>query len=265
MAQSALSKHVIELEAQLGLRLLDRLPTGVRLTQAGQIYAEDARRSLEMMERAGLRAQRAAKGEIDQLTLAMNDIGARNLDIARWIANFSGRYPNVQLDFISMTSQQQLAALHHNKIDAGIIIERPDNAALSYQKLATEPFFIALPRDHALADMAEVPVEALHMERFVSVAINTYWLTQTRLFARCRELGFMPQIVQEASNDYMQMSFIAAGMGIGFVNVSSNWQFPHHIVTRPVRDLNIAVELDLVWLNANTRPSLRHLVDMIRS
>ena len=44
VSQPAVSKQVRELEAALGLKLFDRLPRGVRLTQAGEVLAGHARR-----------------------------------------------------------------------------------------------------------------------------------------------------------------------------------------------------------------------------
>src|SRR5690606_37996661 len=105
--------------------LLDRKPTGVSLTQAGEVYASEARRALETIERAGLQAKRAAKGEMGRLSIAMNDLAARNVEIAKRIAAFSEAYPEIQLEFSSMISMDQLNALKSNKIDAGILLEGP--------------------------------------------------------------------------------------------------------------------------------------------
>jgi len=264
VAQSALSKHVMEIEAQLGVRLLDRKPTGVSLTQAGEVYASEARRALETIERAGLQAKRAAKGEMGRLSIAMNDLVARNVEIAKRIAAFSEAYPEIQLEFSSMISMDQLNALKSNKIDAGILLEGPLDDSLDRLHLATDPFCLALPREHPLAALEEIPVEALTSERFVSVSMSTYWLPQTRLLARCKDLGFTPRIVQEASNDYMQISFIAAGMGIGFINASSAQQTSPHVILRPVANLNVALDVELVWSRTNAQPALRQLVGFMR-
>jgi DNA-binding transcriptional LysR family regulator len=265
VAQSALSKHIAELEARLGVQMFDRLPSGVRLTQAGRVYAEEARRSLDLMERAATRAQKAARGEIDRLTIAMNDLGTRNRDVARAVARFVAAYPEVQLDFVSMVSIGQLEALRYGKIDAGILIERPQDEWLDYVSLARDPFWIALPRGHPLADLDIVPIAALRGEAFVSVAMSTYWLPQTRLIARCRALGLVPRVVQEVSNDHMQMSFVAAGMGVGFVNASMAPRLTADVVLRPVADLDVVLELDMVWPRASASPSLLNFAATMRA
>lgn len=264
VAQSAVSKQVSDLEAKLGVKVFDRSASGVQLTQAGRAYAEEARRAIDVMARAELRALRAARGEIDRLTIAMNDIGARNHIVGRSVATFAAAYPEVHLDFETLVSQEQLAALRHRKIDAGIMIERPNDPELDCVHLGEDPFWIALPAGHPLSSLDSVPVTSLAAEPFVSVAMSTYWLPQTRLLARCRSLGLSPRIVQEASNDRMQLNFIAAGLGVGFVNASMRDFVGSKVVLRPVDELGIALSLDLVWLAGASAPSLQHLIAIVR-
>jgi DNA-binding transcriptional LysR family regulator len=94
--------------------------------------------------------------------------------------------------------------------------------------------------------------------------MTTYWLPQTRLWSRCRALGLAPRVVQEASNDHMQMSFIAAGMGVGFVNASMARMVASDVVLRPVDRLDVALKLDLVWLRSANQPSLLNFVEFMR-
>jgi DNA-binding transcriptional LysR family regulator len=44
VAQTALSTQIQDLEAELGFKLFDRLPRGVKLSAAGKLFLEDARR-----------------------------------------------------------------------------------------------------------------------------------------------------------------------------------------------------------------------------
>lgn len=261
VAQSALSKHIAEMEARLGIRLFDRLPRGVRLTQAGRVYAEEARRALDQMERAEARARKAERGEIDRLVIGLNDIAARNRGLGRAIRAFCTAWPEVQLDFHPMISREQLAGLRFGRIDAAVMVERPEEPELAHVPLARDPFCLALPVDHPLAERTTVPVSELAREAFVSVTMATYWLPQTRLFARCRALGLTPRIVQEVGTDQLQINLIAAGLGVGFVNASMASAIGPDVVLRPVDDLEVALQLDLVWLKANASRSLMTFVE----
>src|SRR5579872_1183975 len=61
VAQPALSRQIRDLEAEVGVPLLQRLPRGVRLTVAGEIFAADARCTLEIVTRAIATARRAGQ------------------------------------------------------------------------------------------------------------------------------------------------------------------------------------------------------------
>ena len=60
--QSPLSRTIRQMEADLGVPLLNRLPRSVRLTPAGQVFLEEARRVLLAFEQARTKARAAAKG-----------------------------------------------------------------------------------------------------------------------------------------------------------------------------------------------------------
>lgn len=68
MTQSAVSHHVANLEAELGLKLFERLWRGVGLTEAGEALADDARRAFATLD-SGLASVRALAGR-RSLTIA---------------------------------------------------------------------------------------------------------------------------------------------------------------------------------------------------
>lgn len=60
--QSPLSRRICRLEADLGVTLLHRNGRGVRLTEAGRVFLEDARRVMLACEQAQARSRAAAAG-----------------------------------------------------------------------------------------------------------------------------------------------------------------------------------------------------------
>ena len=61
VAQTALSTQIQDLEAELGFKLFDRLPRGVKLSAAGKLFLADARRILRDVNEAASRAARVAR------------------------------------------------------------------------------------------------------------------------------------------------------------------------------------------------------------
>src|ERR1700757_3084852 len=62
VAQPALSRQIQDLEEELGFKLFDRLPRGVKLTGAGSLFLQDSRRILQEVNEAAARAGRVARG-----------------------------------------------------------------------------------------------------------------------------------------------------------------------------------------------------------
>ena len=73
VAQTALSTQIQDLEAELGFKLFDRLPRGVKLSAAGKLFLEDARRILQQVNEAAQRAARVARGQSGTLRIGFTE------------------------------------------------------------------------------------------------------------------------------------------------------------------------------------------------
>ena len=67
VTQPALSRQIQDLEEEVGFKLFDRLSRGVRLSTAGKLFLEEARRILHQLEEAARRAKRVASGQLGTL------------------------------------------------------------------------------------------------------------------------------------------------------------------------------------------------------
>src|SRR5260370_29137978 len=76
VAQPSLSQQIKSLERELGGPLLERLPTGVRLTAAGKAFLPDARAAVTHAERARRNARSALGLEAGELEVATLTSGA---------------------------------------------------------------------------------------------------------------------------------------------------------------------------------------------
>src|SRR5216683_6956542 len=63
LAQPALSRQIQDLEYEIGFKLFDRLPRGVKISAAGKSFLADARRILQEVSEATIRAKRVASGQ----------------------------------------------------------------------------------------------------------------------------------------------------------------------------------------------------------
>ena len=72
VAQPALSRQIQDLEAEVGFKLFDRLSRGVKLTTAGKLFLEEARRILQQVEGSDKTRQACSVWSIGNVALGIH-------------------------------------------------------------------------------------------------------------------------------------------------------------------------------------------------
>jgi DNA-binding transcriptional LysR family regulator len=106
ISQPALSEQIRELEADLGLRLFERVARGIRLSSAGREFLERARAILADVELARERAFHAERGEVGRLRLAFNEIAGQQRAVGQAVQRFHNAYPAIELDITQMAGHE---------------------------------------------------------------------------------------------------------------------------------------------------------------
>ncbi len=159
IAPSALSKHVSRLEADLGIKLLDRSSRGMILTPAGEIcmhYAEDVlqgqkRVVSELEALKGLRnghvKLHSTEGQIDFVTES--------------VASFQHRYPGVTFEIEVASTESTLIAVASGDTDIGLAFTPAPNDTLECALRIAAPLEAVVAPSHALASRKSVTLKEL--------------------------------------------------------------------------------------------------------
>jgi DNA-binding transcriptional LysR family regulator len=252
VAQSALSRHIAELEEKIGAPLLERSAHGVHMTPVGRVFFDETRDALAQVDNAFGQARLAAAGSLGSLTIGVNELAVRHPTVILALAEFVKRHPAVLLRATMMTSMEQFRALRNRQIDAGFVIERPAAMSeLDHLSIGRDDFMLALPGDHPMADRQTISVADVMDEPFVAVSAERHWLSQSKLLAHCHANGFTPRPVIQVDSERLQIALVREKMGLGLVNASVRFTLPPDVILRPVRELQVGLDLDLVWTGQN--------------
>ena len=93
VAQTALSTQMQDLEAELGFKLFVRLPRGVKLSAAGKLFLEEARRILQQVNEAAARAARVARGQSGTLRIGFTENASWHGVVPDALRKFRGTPP----------------------------------------------------------------------------------------------------------------------------------------------------------------------------
>ena len=164
VAQPALTRHVKQLEAELGTQLLMRLPRGVRLTTSGRDFLEHARRIILEVARAKEHVRGTAKIPRGRVVIGTSPTLAPLL-LPGCIARARQQCPTVTLKVMEGFSPQLLDALLTGRLDLAIMTNPPRSPALVLTPLISEPLLVISPpsargtaRPLSLAELARTPM-----------------------------------------------------------------------------------------------------------
>ncbi len=154
VSQPAISMQVAELEESLGTPLFDRLPRGVRLTEAGQTLFSYARRIATLEEEAE-RAMRELRGlERGRLALgASTTIGSYLLPTV--LGAFRARYPAIELGLTIANTEEIKTRLLDRTLDLGLTEGAPpEGENLSTRVFSEDELIVVAPPGHPFAAKA---------------------------------------------------------------------------------------------------------------
>ena len=152
MTQPALTRVIARLERQLGGRLFERVPKGMRLTVLGATVAEPARRILDEFEAADDRIEAARSGRTGSFRVTANPMWSE-IVLPQAIASFHQSCPGIELDLVTATRTEGLrllasgeSDLHCGGIDTGDLLP----SSLRRERFLDMTAGIVAWRDHPL-------------------------------------------------------------------------------------------------------------------
>lgn len=267
VAQPALSRQIQDLEREIGFKLFDRLSRGVKISAAGRLFLEDARRILQQVNEAAERARRVAHGQSGTLRVGFTENASWWGVVPDSFRLFRERYPGAELQLNPLPSLEQLEAVRSGRLDAGFIYNplKPDRE-LDQVQVGLHRLALAVPRSHPLSKVKTLRLRDLTNAPFVWFPRRESPAFYDRLMYECvRGSLTSPRIVQEASNEATIMTLVSQGMGVGFVIETARWRCPDNVAIVQVSDLKLPMPLALVWKKDNLSPLLSSFVDAVRN
>src|SRR5580692_10682597 len=168
VAQPALSRQIQNLEQEIGFKLFERLPRGVRLSAAGQLFLEDARRILREVNEAAARAARVARGQSGTLRVGFTESASWRGVVPESFRRFREMQPDAELQLQSLPSLVQLEAIRSGRLDAGFVFNMPkSDPELDGLPVAMQRIELAAPTGHPLTKLKELRLRDLTDVPFV--------------------------------------------------------------------------------------------------
>lgn len=232
--QSPLSRTIKELEDELGVLLFDRDRRGTRLTQAGQVFLQDARRLFATLDQARENVRAVSEGYRGTLRIAVSD-GAIDPRLSTFLAKCRQEEPEIEIRISEVPLAEQLRGLRGGDFDFGLAHTDFVNDGIIAEPLWRDPLVAVITTRHPLLAHKAIPLDALSRYPLVMCdpqVCEGYSRELTRLL---RLMEGEPTIVDHVASMEMMMTLVAAGYGVGFTSATRTTTCRHpDIVVRPL-------------------------------
>jgi len=211
VSQPTLSAQIRKLEEYLGVPLVERQPRRVALTEPGAKIVERARRLLQEADAIVELAKTDRDPLAGALKLALIPTVGPYL-LPHVVGRIKRDVPRVKLLLYEYQTQPLIDKLRAGEIDVGVVALPAELDGLESQPLFDEPFMLAVPAHHPLADKDRVRVDDLKGE--------TLLLLEDGHCLRDQALEVCGRVRVSAEQDYRATSLetlrqmVAAGHGV---------------------------------------------------
>lgn len=211
----SMTKQIQEIERDLGVRLFQRTKRMVRLTAAGAIFLDEARRVVAQAERAEEAARRAGRGELGHIEIGYVASTAFADVLQTQIRTYRAACPDVQVNCREIVMERLPAMLDEGQIDIAFL--RPPIGyppGIRSVTLLRDPFVVALHAGHALASHERIQPRDLSGETFILPE------QEAGTMEMARRGGFEPKLGPRPGSLVAVVTLVSLGGGTAIIPAS---------------------------------------------
>lgn len=245
IAAPPLSVQIRKLEAEVGTDLFAREGRGIRLTEAGRVFLEHARKTLVDAGRAMELARQAAHGEIGHLSIGYNAPAGFRV-FPRVVPAFKRNWPDVHLTFHTHSIVQQLERLTREELDVGFVWLPIPTGAFDIGELVRESLNVVLPTEHRLAARESISIKDLSGQPLILLSRALDPETHREIEALFRRVGATMNVVYELENSLSMINFVAMGCGCSLLPDYTRAIRQDGVVHRPLQPPGVVKTLAVI-------------------
>ena len=213
-SQPALTKAIHKLEQEIGVELFDRINKSVRLNYYGKEFLKRVDNVIVELESGVRTIQQLCDPE--QGFIRLGFIQTLGISVVPHILSaFIEKYPNIQIQLVQKGIKECFELIESNKIDISIVSAYMPIDNIEWHPLITEELYGYCNKNHPLARVKEVNLEALKEYSFIgyhpSISMHSV------LKEWCKEAGFQPKIAFEGIDVPTIAGLVSANLGIGIL------------------------------------------------
>ena len=264
ITQPVLTKHIKQLEEDMGAPLFYRDHQNVSLTQMGELFLPDAVMIVNTYKNAKAKIRTALNGYSSSLTIAFLDAAIRE-QLPQWIQSFHALYPDVNVDCINTNILGASDLLRNRACDMAVTLQMPMLSYPDFEShlLYRDPVCLFVPLNHRFADQSSVSLNDLSGETFIMASsdfVKDYQIFIEHVFERAKIRITSGRMVESVEQAFM---LVNAGIGVTLAPMHQKLFSTSNIRTVPLEEPDVYINVVLTWLKTNANSNVGKFLKIV--
>ncbi|MCR8743919.1 LysR family transcriptional regulator [Romboutsia lituseburensis] len=214
ISQPALSKAIKNLEQEVQTQLIERNTKKFNLTYEGEIFYENAKKSIDIINTEIFKLQDSITNCRKKLTLGIPPV-IGSVYFTSAVAKFKQEYPDIDIKIIEEGANNIKYKVVDESIELGAVIFPVEEDSIIASQIVSGDVMLAISKDHPLANRKSVDMKELKDERFI--VFNENFMMYDKTINACKKSGFEPNIVMKISQWDFILEMVALNYGIAIM------------------------------------------------
>ncbi|WP_249870069.1 LysR family transcriptional regulator [Oceanobacillus saliphilus] len=242
VAQSSVSRQILNLENELGVELFIREGRNVKLTPIGKIFLERMKQVMNLMEEAKREVIEYLNPEKGTVRIAF-PISMAAYTLPSIIYAFRTRYPEAKFQMSNALYDDLIDGVVKGNFNLAMIAPMPNKnkvKKINGTTLFTENIVALIPHNHPLATKTSIMLQELKNDPFV--VLPEGYIFREQVIQACQQAGFSPNIAFEGKDIDALKGLVSASLGVALMpEMTLVDNTPRSTVTIPLSDVSLSL------------------------
>jgi len=261
LEQSIVSRRLAALEDEIGVSLVERSRSGVRLTAAGRRFLDQVRLSLSQLNVAVSDAQAAGEAAVGRVRIGITASIASGF-VRELLVAWRDEHPGVAIDLVEGAPGDHAAALLAHELDISFQLSSLAQQGLDAEQMWIDRAFAVMPSDHPCAGRAHCRLAELAKANFIVSTRNSGPDIRDFLTNRLYQLGNSPTIQMFDVGREALLHCVGLGMGVTITTSADAAMGYPDVAFAEILDERLP--FSAFWSPRNDNPALRRFLSAAR-